>query len=205
MSGERQELLQRWLSAAGAPGLQPWQGLLPALSGSSLQQRSPPLMAIRLGLQLNKAFYEPGEPAIVTVKVRSVAWCPCARTESERACAACAPMRAQLYDWPCGAARPQISNDARVAVPGLVFIRELVFHASGQERSDPSWVGKLWRPECKPEATENRVRCAASCCSWVCVQQWQQQQRCWAAGLLEEDLLRQGANSCSVTGALTSA
>lgn len=91
-----QELLQRWLSAAGAPGLQPWQGLLPALSGSSLQQRSPPLMAIRLGLQLNKAFYEPGEPAIVTVKVRSVAWCPCARTESERACAACAPMRAQL-------------------------------------------------------------------------------------------------------------
>ncbi|KAG1673244.1 hypothetical protein FOA52_013124 [Chlamydomonas sp. UWO 241] len=35
-------------------------------------------------------------------------------------------------------------------------IRELVFIASGQERVDPSWIGKLYRPETKQEAVEGR-------------------------------------------------
>ncbi len=51
---------------------------------------------------------------------------------------------------------PQIANDPDQGLGS--HIKELVFQASGQERIDPAWIASLWKPECKPEATENRVR-----------------------------------------------
>ena len=47
----------------------------------------------------------------------------------------------------------QVASDASEST----HIKEMTFYASGMERTDPAWISKLWRPECKPEAIENRV------------------------------------------------
>eukprot|EP00955_Chlamydomonas_euryale_P025143 264770-Chlamydomonas_euryale.AAC.4 len=57
---------------------------------------------------------------------------------------------------PRRARHTQISNDASENI-SHAHIKQLVFQAHGQERTDPSWIAKPYRPECKREATENRV------------------------------------------------
>eukprot|EP00798_Chlamydomonas_sp_ICE-L_P012922 gene12922-5951_t len=50
----------------------------------------------------------------------------------------------------------QIINDSEAGVPAVV--RQLSFQASGFERTDPSWISKLYKPEFKAEKSESRRR-----------------------------------------------